>query len=49
MLKIHDETAPATFFRKSLIRIQQGFQNCCTKYLKQILLNVNAKFQAEER
>ena len=31
----------SNFFRKSLIRIQQGFQNCATRYLNQILLNVN--------
>ena len=38
----------SNFFRKSLILIQQGFQNCATRYLKQILLNVNTEFQAEE-
>ena len=36
------------FFRKSLIRIKQGFQNCATRCLKQILLDVNTEFQAEE-
>ena len=38
----------SNFFIKSLIRTQQGFQNCATGYLKQILLNVNTEFQAGE-
>ena len=51
MYIVYKETAPATFsrfFRKSLIRIQQAFQNPPTRYLKKILLNVNTEFQAEE-
>ena len=46
MLKVYNETAPATFFelcQKYLIRIQQGFQNCATRYLKQILINANTE------
>ena len=38
----------SSFFREYLIRIQQGFQNSATRYLKQILLNLNTEFQAEE-
>ena len=34
-------------FLKFLIRTQQVFQNFATRYLKQILLNVNTEFQAE--
>ena len=51
MHKVYNEAAPATFFelfRKSLIHTQQGFQNCATRYLKQILLIENTEFQAEE-
>ena len=38
----------SNFLRKSFIRIQQGFQNCATRYLKQILPNVNTEFQTAE-
>ena len=49
--KVYNKTTPATFFelfQKSLILIQQGFQNCAARYLKQILLNVNTEFQVED-
>ena len=51
MHKVYNDTAPAKFFelfKKFLIHIQEGFQNCATRYLKQILLNANTEFQAEE-
>ena len=34
--------------REYLCKKTQDFQNCATRYLKQILLNTNTEFQAEE-
>ena len=51
MHKVYSEVAPAIFFelfQKFSHPYPIGFQTCATRYLKQILPNVNIEFQAEE-
>ena len=51
MHKSYNETAPATFFelcQKVSHPYPTGFSDSATRYLKQILLNINTEFQAEE-